>query len=137
VRRKSGRAAGLSPPGRSPHRKGQGTEPPVRLHQTIAIVREEKKQPGEMIPIAINKLAGLAVDKGKSVYGVASSAPRLYPLRASNAALSLSTMTGTSHCLKVKHSSLSTSATICCNLFVVETGLFGSKLVQCPFVRLA
>jgi hypothetical protein len=42
----------------SPHRKG--AEPPVCPHQTIAIVREEKKQPGQMIPIAINKLAGLA-----------------------------------------------------------------------------
>jgi hypothetical protein len=107
------------------------------LIKRIAIVREEKKQPGEMIPIAINKLAGLAVDKGKSVYGVASSAPGAYPLRASNAALSLSTMTWISHCLKVKHSSLSTSATICCNLFVVETRLFGFKACACPFVRLA
>ena len=34
-------------------------------------VREEKKQPGEMIPIAINKLAALAVDKSKSVHRVA------------------------------------------------------------------
>jgi hypothetical protein len=42
----------------------------------------------------------------------------------------LSTMTATLRCFKMKHSSLSTSATNCCNLFVVETRLFGFKACE-------
>ena len=42
----------------------------------------------------------------------------------------LSTMTPTLRCLKMKRSSLSTSATNCCNLFVVETRLFGFKACE-------
>ena len=57
-------------------------------------------------------------------------ATRAYMPKASNAAPPIATMTGTSHCLKVKHSSLSNSATNCCNLFVVETRLFGFKACE-------
>lgn len=56
--------------------------------------------------------------------------PLHYQRKASNAAPPISTMTGTSHCLKVKHSSLSNSATNCCNLFVAETRLFGFKACE-------
>ena len=36
-------------------------------------------------------------------------------------------MTRTSHCPKVEHSSISNSATNCCNLFVVKSWFFGFK----------
>jgi hypothetical protein len=70
----------------------------------------------------------------KSVDGVAflewTKPPRACQLKASTAGPPIPTMTMTSRCLKVKHTSLSTSATNCCNLFVVETRLFGFKACE-------
>ncbi len=81
--------------------------------------------------------AGTAADGTSLLMALLSPAgqntPRL-PEQGNNAALPLSTMTGISNCLKVKHSSLSNFATNCCNLFVVETRLFGFK--ACQGVRL-
>jgi hypothetical protein len=71
--------------------------------------------------------AGLAVGRISLFMALLSRRADNYRLKASNAAPPLSTMTATLRCLKMKHSSLSTSATNCCNLFVVETRLFGFK----------
>jgi hypothetical protein len=71
--------------------------------------------------------AGLAVGRISLFMALLSPRADNYRLKASNAGPPLSTMTATLRCLKMKHSSLSTSATNCCNLFVVETRLFGFK----------
>jgi hypothetical protein len=74
--------------------------------------------------------AGLAVGRISLFMALLSPRADNYRLKASNAGPPLSTMTATLRCLKMKHSSLSTSATNCCNLFVVETRLFGFKACE-------